>query len=52
MFLDPIDKDSKAESDDSWVATDLRAFGLHGVTLFSSWDEAICLHNAAPPVHR
>ena len=33
MFLDPIDKDSKVESDDSWVATDLRAFGLHGVTL-------------------
>ena len=23
----------KVESDDSWVATDLRAFGLHGVTL-------------------
>ena len=33
VFLDPIDEDSKAESDDSWVATDLRAFGLHGVTL-------------------
>ena len=33
MFLDPIDKDSKVESDDSWVATDLRAFGLHGVIL-------------------
>ena len=33
VFLDPIDEDSKAESDDSWAATDLRAFGLHGVTL-------------------
>ena len=33
VFLDPIDKDSKAENDDSWVATDLRAFGLHRVTL-------------------
>ena len=33
MFLDPIDNDSKAENDDSWAATDLRAFGLHGVTL-------------------
>ena len=33
VFLDPIDKDSKAESDNSWVTTDLRAFGLHGVTL-------------------
>ena len=33
VFLDPIDKDSKAENDDSWAATDLRAFGLHGVTL-------------------
>ena len=32
-FLDPIDEDSKAESDDSWVATNLRAFGLQGVTL-------------------
>ena len=33
MFLDPIDKDSKAENDDSWVVTDLRAFSLHRVTL-------------------
>ena len=33
VFLDPIDKDSKAENDDSWAATDLRAFGLHRVTL-------------------
>ena len=33
VFLDPIDKDSKAENDDSWVATDLRAFSLHQVTL-------------------
>ena len=33
VFLDPKDEDSKAESDDSWVATDLRAFGLQGVTL-------------------
>ena len=33
VFLDPIDEDSKVESDDSWVATDLRAFGLQGVTL-------------------
>ena len=33
MFLDPIYKDSKVENDDSWVATDLRAFGLHRVTL-------------------
>ena len=33
VFLDPIDEDSKAGSDDSWVATDLRAFGLQGVTL-------------------
>ena len=33
MFLDPIDKDSKAKNDDSWAATNLRAFGLHRVTL-------------------
>ena len=33
VFLDPIDKDSKAENDDSWAVTDLRAFGLHRVTL-------------------
>ena len=33
VLLDPIDKDSKVENDDSWAATDLRAFGLHGVTL-------------------
>ena len=33
VFLDPIDEDSKAESNDSWVATDLRAFSLQGVTL-------------------
>ena len=33
VFLDPIDKDTKAENDDSWVATDLRAFSLHQVTL-------------------
>ena len=33
VFLDPIDEDSKAESDDSWAATNLRAFGLQGVTL-------------------
>ena len=33
VFLDPIDEDSKEESDDSWVATNLRAFGLHGMTL-------------------
>ena len=33
VFLDPIDEDSKVESDDSCMATDLRAFGLHGVTL-------------------
>ena len=33
VFLDPIDKDSKVENDNSWAATDLRAFGLHWVTL-------------------
>ena len=33
VFLDPIDKDSKVENGDSWAATNLRAFGLHGVTL-------------------
>ena len=33
VFLDPIDEDSKVESDNSWAATDLRAFGLHGVAL-------------------
>ena len=33
VFLDPINKDSKVENDDSWAATDLRAFGLHRVTL-------------------
>ena len=33
VFLDPIDVDSQAQSDDSWAATDLRAFGLQGVTL-------------------
>ena len=33
VFLDPVDKDSKAENDNSWAATDLRAFGLHRVTL-------------------
>ena len=33
VFLDPIHEDRKAASDDSWVATDLRAFGLQGVTL-------------------
>ena len=33
VFLDPIDKDSKAEYDNSGVATDLRAFGLHRVIL-------------------
>ena len=33
VFLDPIHEDRKAASDDSWVVTDLRAFGLQGVTL-------------------
>ena len=33
VFPDPINKDSKAEDDDSWAATDLRAFSLHRVTL-------------------
>ena len=33
VFLDPIDEDRKAASDDSWVAADLRAFSLQGVTL-------------------
>ena len=51
VFLDPIDEDSKAESDDSWAATDLRAFSLHGVTL-SLPGTRPCLRNAAPPVHR
>ena len=31
VFLDPIDWDAKADSDDSWAAKDLRAFGLHKV---------------------
>ena len=31
VFLDPIDKDAKADSDDSWVARDVRAFGLQKV---------------------
>ena len=33
VFLDPIHEDRKVASDDSWVAADLRAFGLQGVTL-------------------
>ena len=33
VFLDPIHEDRKAASDDSWAVTDLRAFGLQGVTL-------------------
>ena len=33
VFLDPIHEDRKAASNDSWAATDLRAFGLQGVTL-------------------
>ena len=33
VFLDPIHEDRKVASDDSWAATDLRAFGLQGVTL-------------------
>ena len=37
VFLDPIDKDSKVENDDSWAATNLRAFGLHRVTLSIPW---------------
>ena len=33
VFLDPVHEDRKVASDDSWVVTDLRAFGLQGVTL-------------------
>ena len=33
VFLDPIHVDRKAASDNSWVAANLRTFGLQGVTL-------------------
>ena len=33
VFLDPIHEDRKAASNYSWVAANLRAFGLQGVTL-------------------